>query len=133
MNLTLSRVQLDPDVTIGRLLVNGAFECWTCEDTVRSGPKVYGQTAIPGGTYPVVVTRSQRFKRDLPLLVGVPGFEGIRIHPGNTAADTEGCILPGLDRLPKGVGRSRLAFDALFAKICAAREAGETVTIYVEG
>ena len=132
MKLTLTRAQLDPDVTIGRLLVDGAFECWTCEDTVREpGVKIPGKTAIPAGAYPVVVTPSPRFKRDLPLLVGVPGFEGIRIHPGNTAADTEGCILPGLDRMPKGVGRSRMAFDALFAKIQTARARGETVTIEV--
>jgi hypothetical protein len=132
MRILLARVQLDPDVTIGRLSVDGAFECWTCEDTVREpGAKIPGKTAIPAGVYPIVVTWSPRFKRDLPLLVGVPGFEGVRIHPGNTAADTEGCILPGLDRMPQGVGRSRLAFDTLFAKIRAARARGEAATIEV--
>jgi hypothetical protein len=131
MKLQLERVQKDPDVTIGSLSVDGEWECWVCEDTVRSGPKVHGQTAIPAGTYEVVVTMSARFKKPLPLLLNVPGFAGIRIHPGNTAADTEGCLLPGADRLAKSVGRSRVAFDALFTKIKEAKAKGEKVVIEI--
>lgn len=130
MKLMLMRVQLDADVTIGALSVDGAFQCWICEDTVRpDGEKVPGKTAIPYGSYRIDVTLSQRFKRWLPLLLDVPNFSGIRIHPGNTAADTEGCLLPGRDRLASGVGQSRLAFDALYAKIVAAIARGEAVTI----
>lgn len=130
MELLLKRVQLDPDVTIGELYVNGRFESFTVEDTVRpDGEKVYGKTAIPYGTYKIVITMSNRFKRLLPLLLNVPNFDGIRIHPGNTAADTDGCILPGADRLAKGVGKSRLAFDLLFGKLQAAESRCEQITI----
>lgn len=130
MELLLKRVQLDPDVTIGELYVNGRFEAFTCEDTVRpDGVKVYGQTAIPYGNYKVVITMSNRFKRLLPILLDVPNFSGIRIHPGNTSEDTEGCILPGAERLMKGVGKSRIAFDLLFAKLQAAEARGDAITI----
>ena len=131
MKLDLVRIQHTPTVTIGELHVDGVFHCWTCEDTVRDGPKVYGQTAIPEGEYPVVVTYSNRFKVQMPLLQDVPGFQGIRIHPGNTAADTEGCILPGFDRLPTGVGRSRAAYEGLYAMISDALEQGEEIEITV--
>lgn len=138
MQLKLERVQLDSDVTLGALYVDGQFECWVCEDTVRELPgvpvaqwKVKGQTAIPFGMYDVDITMSNRFKVPLPLLLGVPGFEGIRIHPGNTAADTDGCLLPGKDRLAKSVGRSRDAFNTLFGKLQAAKAAGERIVIHI--
>lgn len=133
MKLKLSRAQFEPTCTIGRLVVDDVMNCWTLEDYVRptGAPKVFGQTAIPAGTYQVIVTHSPHFGRDLPLLVNVPGFDGVRIHPGNTAADTEGCILVGMDRLADSIGRSRMAFDALFPKIVQAIAAGETVTIEV--
>lgn len=132
MKLELERIQTDPGVTIGSLRVDGDWAAWTCEDPVRpAGVKVHGQTAIPAGTYKVVITESARFKRPLPLLLDVPMFEGIRIHPGNTAADTEGCILVGMDRLGSSVGRSRLAFDALFTQIRGALNRREEVTIEI--
>ena len=88
--------------TIGEVTVNGEPYCFTVEDIVREMPnvsvaawKVKGETAIPQGSYRVIVTESNRFGRPLPLLVDVPFFSGIRLHPGNTAEDTEGCILPG--------------------------------------
>jgi len=71
--------------TIGSLYLNGKFECYTLEDVVRVGEKVPGATAIPEGIYPVQITFSNRFKRDLPLLLNVPNFDGIRIHTGNYA------------------------------------------------
>lgn len=139
MKLLLERIQLDADVTIGALSADGDFLAWTCEDTVRGNGdpatvdqwKVKGQSAIPFGTYKVDVTMSARFGKLLPILLDVPGFEGIRIHPGNTAADTDGCILPGRMRLAKSVGQSQLAFADVFDRICEARRHGEPVSIEV--
>ncbi|NVN99294.1 MAG: hypothetical protein HXX17_08220 [Geobacteraceae bacterium] len=130
MKLEVVRFQCGATCTIGELMVDGEHECWTLEDVVRpDGVKVYGETAIPFGTYPVVVTFSNRFQRDLPLVQNVPGFDGIRIHPGNTAADTHGCLLVGTGRTATSVTESRLAFNALFAKIGDAFRRGETITI----
>lgn len=133
MKLKVTRQQFEPECTIGALTVNGFAQCYTLEDVVRptGEPKVFGQTAIPTGTYKVIITFSPHFQRDLPLLLNVPNFEGVRIHPGNTAADTEGCILVGVDRLADSIGHSRIAFDALFPKIQQAIAAGEEVTIEV--
>lgn len=134
MDLELTRVQLDSDVTIGRLTILGDdWGCWTAEDVQRApdAPKVYGQTAIPIGRYQVVVTPSPHFHKNLPQLLDVPGFQGIRIHPGNTALDTDGCLLPGLDRLPKGVGRSVAAWTVLNEKIVHAIDSGDTVYITI--
>jgi hypothetical protein len=129
MKLEVIRTQCGATCTIGELMVDGEHECYTLEDVVRTGPKVFGETAIPYGTYKVIVTRSNRFQRDLPLLLGVVGFDGIRIHPGNTAADTSGCLLVGQHHTSTSVTESRLAFDALFPKIRNAIDAGEEVTI----
>lgn len=135
MILTLERVQLDPDFTIGELSVDGEHICFTCEDAVRpmTGPdwKVRGKTAIPAGEYLVILTWSNRFGRILPLLVDVPCFDGVRIHAGNTAEDTDGCILTGRVRTPNGVGKSGLAFADLFDRIAEARRRGEPVHINV--
>lgn len=120
MHLLLTRSPSAHDCTLGTLYVDGAFECYTIEDVVRTGPKVYGKTAISAGTYEVAINYSNKFKRDLPLLLNVPGFAGIRIHSGNTAADTLGCILVGQTQTKTSVGSSRKAFDALFAKMLAA-------------
>jgi hypothetical protein len=117
MNLVLIRSRFSKRSTLGRLYVDGKLECWTLEDAVRPGPKVPGETAIPAGHYPVRLTYSPRFRRELPLVVGVPGFEGIRIHPGNTDVDTEGCILVGRSVGSDRVNESRLAFDALYPKL----------------
>ena len=133
MKIELVRFLLNPGCTVGDLLVNGVHECWTLEDVVRApGVKVFGKTAIPYGTYPVGITFSNRFQRDLPLLVGVPAFEGIRIHPGNTAADTEGGILPGTRYTSDSVTNSRLAFNSLMPKIRDALRRGEKVTITIK-
>lgn len=129
MRLHLERLDLQPGWTIGRLLVDEHFECFTLEDAVRDGPKIPGQTAIPFGHYPIAITWSPRFRRDLPLLEYVRGFTGVRIHPGNVAADTDGCILVGVERGPGALRRSREAFDALFPKLLAAQKAAEPITI----
>ena len=125
-----------PDCTISQLTVDGADECFILEDVDRhleNNPerKVHGKSAIPRGTYQVIITLSNRFKRELPLLVDVPGFEGIRIHPGNTSEDTEGCLLPGRTRTDRTVGESKVAFNALFAKIQQGLQDGDTCSIEI--
>jgi hypothetical protein len=132
MKLELKRTECGKTCTIGELLVDGKHECWTLEDVVRSdGVKVYGETAIPAGTYQVDITYSPRFKRDLPLLIGVQNFIGIRIHPGNTASDTEGCILVGQGKGKNVILESRAAFAMLMGKLCSAKNRGEPITIEV--
>ena len=130
MNITFRRERSTANSTIG-MLKAGDFQCFTLEDVVRP-TKIHGQTAIPAGTYKVVVNFSPRFHKALPLLLDVPGFSGIRIHPGNKSADTEGCILPGLTRSTDWVGQSAAAFSVLFARIRSAIAAGEAVTITIE-
>lgn len=105
--------------TIG-LLNFDYFSAYTLEDTVRKGTKIAGQTAIPAGRYEVVCTYSNRFQKLLPLLLNVPGFEGVRIHSGNRPEDTEGCILVGKNYdkdFPDIVTDSRMAFKGLFELI----------------
>ena len=116
MELTLTRTDFTNDSTIGELSVNGKFECFTLEDKVRP-VKIKGMTAIPAGAYEVVINFSERFQRPLPLLLNVPNFDGIRIHAGNTAKDTEGCILVGQVKQKNFIGTSRLALEALFKKL----------------
>jgi len=127
-------LQRDPSVdgtTMGKLFVEGRFECLTLEDPVRDGPKISDETAIPAGRYRVLVTLSQRFGRMLPLLVDVPGFTGVRIHPGNTSADTSGCILVGQSRAHDSIASSRLAMAELQPQIAGALARGDDVFITV--
>lgn len=133
MKLELKRTASANGFTIGELYVDGIFECFTCEDIVRPDgeAKVYGKTAIPHGEYSVEITFSPHFQRQLPLLLNVPGFEGIRIHPGNTAADTDGCILPGVVKTSTGVGRSVEAFGQLFGKLTKAKYNQSPITITI--
>lgn len=108
MELTLKRDILANGYTLGLLSVDGKPYCYTVEDTVRDiTDKIPGKTAIPYGRYKVIVNMSNRFKKLMPLLIDVPGFEGVRIHSGNTAEDTEGCIIVGKIRTEKGVRESR--------------------------
>lgn len=132
MKLTLKRTTFTDKSTIGELSIDGTFFCYTLEDIVRNGPKVMHETAIPYGTYEVVVNMSNRFKRLMPLLLGVPNFEGIRIHAGNTAAHTSGCILVGMQKGVDTITQSTIAYDSLFTKIKGATQRGEAVRITIE-
>ena len=128
MKLELERHALRDTYTIGRLSVDGVKFCDTLEDKVRpDGVKVWGETAIPAGVYKVIITESARFKRRLPLLVDVPMFEGIRIHPGNTAVDTHGCILVGVNSVKGKVTQSQVTFKRLFALM----EKADEITIEI--
>lgn len=130
MQLTLQRKYYTPSSTIGELSIDERFECYILEDPVRP-QKIPGETAIPAGTYNITISRSPKFRRDLPLVEDVPGFEGIRIHPGNTPADTEGCLIPGRTRATDYVGESKSAFDSLLSKLCGAFDAGDKVAIRI--
>lgn len=139
MKLHLIRDVLTPGYTLGRLAINGVFNCYTCEDAVRQVVgkpveewKIPGKTAIPRGNYIIIVDFSKRFRRELPRLLDVPGFDGIRIHSGNIAADTDGCLLVGQKRTASGVSFSRMAFEALFEKIEGAYLRHEPISLEVE-
>lgn len=125
MKLKLVRIEFHDNTTIGKLYLNGQFECYTLEDRDRLGeglPKVYGKTAIPVGEYRLTIEHSARFKRPLPRLHNVPQFEGVLIHPGNKAEDTEGCILVGKVEKDTWIESSKLAFDALLQKLAQSKE-----------
>lgn len=133
MKLKLTRKTYTKTSTIGDLQINGKFECHVLEDPVRP-KKIKGVTAIPAGSYKVVITWSPRFKVDMPLLEDVPGFEGIRIHPGNTAEHTEGCLLVGKTKAVDSIGSSRDAYAQLFKKLKKALGSGGEIGIeIVEG
>jgi hypothetical protein len=144
IELHLKRIAKRPTYTIGRLSIRrrerGTFTPWTyfCDtlephwvDFHHGGRKTKGKTAIPEGRYPIVVTMSPRFKRWLPLLVGVPHYSGIRIHSGNTAKDTEGCILVGKNTEVGKVTESRRTLYRLMQVIDHCDE-GEPVFIEIE-
>lgn len=149
MELTLLRIGLSPECTMGRLFDNGggrdAFGCDTLEPPDRGLTsdmtegrirrlKVAGQTAIPTGRYRLLVTKSPRFQQWLPLLVGVKGFEGIRIHAGNTVRDTAGCILVGVaSHCHDGVlDKSRLTLRQLMEAVKAAERRDEQIWLTVK-
>jgi hypothetical protein len=109
MKLKLVREFFTPTETLGSLLIDGKFFCYTLEDVDRGltqsmaladikSKKVKAQTAIPYGKYKVELTLSNRFKKIMPLVVDVKGFEGIRFHGGNTHFDSEGCVLVAKQR-----------------------------------
>lgn len=118
MLIEVKRFEFKDTYTVGKMYIDNIYECYTLEDVVRTGAKVNGQTAIPTGTYNVIINHSNRFNRDLPLLENVPNFTGVRIHSGNTSANTEGCILVGTTWSGKDfIGNSKVAFNKLFEKL----------------
>ena len=146
MNLKLIRKDHTNNSAIGDLQIDGEFFCYTLEDKDRqiqvdgsiipwtSGLKVYGETAIPYGVYEVITNYSNRFQKVMPLLLDVPGFEGVRIHSGNTAANTEGCILVGeKSKIENFIGKSRETFNRLFPKLKAGLEAGKVFITISKG
>lgn len=137
MKLLLKRVQKAEEFTIGELFIDGKFQCYTLEDAERETDepiaqwKIPGKTAIPRGIYNVILDESIRFRRILPRLLGVPGFTGIRIHPGNTQYDTEGCILVGDGIAYDALTDSRNAFTKLYKRLEIAYNTNEKITITI--
>jgi Family of unknown function (DUF5675) len=138
MILQLRRKWFSPKSTIGELSVDGALECYTLEDTMReiagmpvASWKIADQTAIPIGTYEVVIDWSKHFGKPMPHVLNVPGYEGIRIHSGNADKDTEGCILLGQTRSADFIGNSHVAFERFLPKLSAALAGGSKVTLLV--
>lgn len=138
MELHVIRTRIGARSTLGELIIAGEPDrpfCYTLEDQVREGPKVPKQTAIPAGRYRVDMTMSTRFKMVLPILLAVPGFDAIRIHAGNTAEDTEGCILVGLEQhmspLGDTVTHSRDALAKLLPHLRSSIDAHHGVWISV--
>lgn len=141
MELLLERKYLKSNYTIGELYINNKFFCNTLEDCVRdinkNGTfdcgefKIKGHTAIPYGKYEVNITYSPKFKRDLPLLLNVPFFEGIRIHRGNTHKDSSGCILVG-ENTKKGMVLNSTKYELEIIKLikdALKRKEGVFITI----
>lgn len=149
--LVLIRIAKMNNYTIGRLYVKLDSPVSKCVDGVivtedkrylcdtlepkrrnlKKEKKVPGRTAIPEGRYRVLITKSYRFQRWLPILLDVPGFSGIRIHAGNTSGDTAGCILPGYNRKKGMVVNSRSALQKVMFEITAAIDRGEEVWITI--
>lgn len=145
MELVLTRNWKKADYTIGRLFVNGSFFCNTLEDKVRDlnrEKKVYGQTAIPAGRYEItmnVISPKYSKKKTydwcearMPRLLNVPYFEGVLIHAGNTAKDSEGCILVGENKVKGGLINSQKTFKALWNILEEARKRRERIFITIE-
>ena len=136
MEIVLTRIAKKKEYTIGKLSLEGAsYFCDTLEPTWRDykhgARKLKGCSAIPEGRYAVVISYSTKMKKWLPILLGVPMFSGIRIHAGNTAKDTEGCILVG-QNLKKGMLlNSNIWLHRLKQKIVEAKGRGEAVWITV--
>lgn len=153
MKLELIRRYCGNSYTIGSLLVDGVKFCDTLEDTDRGlkssmtlqeikANKVKGKTAIPTGIYHIDMdTVSPRFKARswakpyggrVPRLQGVKGFDGVLIHPGNNAKDTEGCILVGRNTVVGGLTDSVKTYKKLMSLLVAARDRGEAITIEIK-
>ena len=131
MTLRVIREPSTAAATMGILLIDGVFTCWTLEDVVRE-VKIPGETAIPAGRYAVQLSLSQRFQKLLPEILTVPGFTGIRIHAGNTQADTAGCLLVGRIRAYDRVEESNLALMHVMEQLRRATTAGDPITITIE-
>ena len=127
----------------GKRFTDGKQYCNALEDTDRGltsdmtvdqifKKKVYGQTAIPKGEYIITITYSPSFNRMLPLVNAVKGFMGVRIHSGNIAKDTYGCILIGRNDVVGKITKSRYWFNLLYAGIKKALDRGEIVKLVIE-
>jgi len=145
MKILQKRYKFGEDFTLSQLYIDGQWfhGCpYTLEDVVREIPgvavekwKIKSETAIPVGTYELKKTWSGRWSKMMWEITNVPGYQGIRIHAGNTSHDTEGCIICGKERDEKHgeVSGSRIACDALYKKLEQAEMLGEKIYWEVKG
>lgn len=135
MKLEVKRTVFTDISTIGILKVDGVLFGYTLEDTDRKleagGKKIYGKTAIPRGTYQVVIDHSSKYGKPMPHILNVPAYEGVRIHSGNKPEDTEGCILVGKTLSDNWIGKSKEAFSSLFELLTKAMEDQEPIEITI--
>lgn len=140
MNILLQRNPSAQGATVGKISVNGVFTCYSLEDEIREVPgrpvaewKIKGATAIPAGVYRITLETSNRFGPDTLTVNAVPGFTGVRIHAGNTAADTEGCPLLGMQATDHSLigGTSGPAVALVKRMVRSAIDAGDTVLLTV--
>ena len=141
MELLLVRTEKLKALTFGELFINGVFFCYTLEDTDRNLKseqdikiiekiKIKHSTAIPTGKFKVIISYSNRFKQLLPLLLNVKGFLGIRIHSGNIAEHSSGCVLVGSIKYKNSIGNSRVTMKKLLTKLNRINKS-ETITISI--
>ena len=129
--LTVERFEFGSRWTIGKLYIDGVYECFTLERELVGFPD--RKPCIPAGTYQVVIDYSNRFETDMPHILDVQGYQGIRIHQGNTDKDTEGCILLGQTWVGNDfVGQSHLAFESFFPKLQGLLAQGLPVQLVVQ-
>ena len=150
MKLVLKRINNQDNYCEGKLYIDGIYQCDVIEDVDRGltnemsvteiqSKKVYGETAIPKGTYQITLdVVSPKFKNrswatfcegKLPRLLDVPGYEGVLIHVGNKAADSLGCILVGQKTSEGVVSNSTQTFKDLYYKL---KQATDQITITIE-
>lgn len=142
MEINLYRKYRKTNYTIGQLFINGKYFSDSLEDPDRGLTdtmsleeikriKIFGNTCIPYGQYKVTITYSPKFKRNLPLINNVKGFDGIRIHSGNTSQDTYGCVLPGFNKAKGKVINSKDTTERLIKIIQEAIDKNEEVVINI--
>lgn len=131
IEMSLERYFFSEKKTIGRLFIEGDYY-YTLEDAVRD-VKIAGETCIPYGVYDVKMTMSMHFKKVLPLLIGVPNYTGVRIHSGNTEADTQGCILVGMSIKNETLRNSKLAMVKIMDKLYKATDIKISITKKQQG
>lgn len=135
MKIEVNRIFKASNYTIGELSVDNNYVCDTLEDKVRvDGKKVYAETAIPTGTYTLVLSYSNRFKKVMPEILNVPNFSGIRIHCGNSSEDTEGCLLVGKwdGKTENWISDSKNSYNKLYLLLEEAFNKKENITITIK-
>ena len=132
MKIEIKRDSFTENSTIGKMYIDGQYFCETLEDKDRrledGGAKVYAETCIPRGAYALVIDYSPKYKKNMPHLLDVPQFRGIRIHPGNTDDDSEGCILVGRNRDTDFIGNSKATYNELIIKL---RDATDEIQVII--